>query len=114
MGTSVFLPESQKFIILTMCFFSYTAEQVAKCLGMRDDGSLEKGPRDVEAAAQHFAGHWGVLSDRKKWEQSEGRYRYWAQARIELAAREQARRKAVLRENAYVFSISDPFSFRPR
>ena len=110
-GATVFDPEAQRFIIHAMCFYDYTAEQVARCLGMLEDGSLEKSAQEVEAAKQVSVMR-GLMVDGKECQQNDATYRQRIKARIQQATEEQMKRRSAAREKSYVsFDRYFPFLY---
>ena len=94
-----------------MCFYDYTAEQVARCLGMLEDGSLEKSAQEVEAAKQVSVMR-GLMVDGKECQQNDATYRQRIKARIQQATEEQMKRRSAAREKSYVsFDRYFPFLY---
>ncbi|KAL8793319.1 MAG: hypothetical protein Q9195_004096 [Heterodermia aff. obscurata] len=110
LGPSTFEPAAQRFIIQAMYFRQYTAEQIAPCFGMREDGTLKTRPEDITVARDFLVNNrnnLGLLPDWRMWEQLNA-YEERIKNRIQQAASEQARRVTAVRENRF----SQEFAWR--
>ena len=81
-----------------MCFFNYTAEQVAPCLGLLEDGTTEKTPESIDAARKFFDNNQGLLVDGSLWERNDAKYKRLVDENIRRALGEQKKRRLVAKE----------------
>ena len=83
--------EDQKFVIQAMCFFDYSVQQVAPCLGLHANGTPRKSYEQVQAACDFFRHDHGLLCDQSILERDDARFECQVKEMVNKAGLEQAK-----------------------
>lgn len=94
-------------MIQAMCFFNYSAQQVAPCLGLLANGTPRKSYKQVQAACDFFRNRNGLLSDQSIWERDDARFEYQVREMVNKARLEQATLQLQAKLQASVITTPD-------
>ena len=92
--------EEQKLVVQAMSYLHFSAEDLAPCFGLYEDGRPVKTPEQIKAAYDYFRNKHGLLCDPSIWQRDDAKFKPLVKAKIEearakqLELRQQVERKA--------------------